>query len=126
MYAICNIVCGTEIPDNIRSYMNEVADGEYTAGGFKTFYSGSGDTPAYSGIVLSRFDECSNMRASQLRERLVANPNQLNQARQALVKTKEIFQELLGEDEETSNEEKQALLNSIPQEPDIFLIWSSS
>lgn len=126
MYAICNIVCGTEIPDNIRSYMNEVADGDYKAGGFKTFYSGSGDTPAYSGIVLSRFDECSNMRASQLRERLVANPNQLDQARQALVKTKEIFQELLGEDEETSNEEKQALLNSIPQEPDIFLIWSSS
>jgi len=125
-YAICNIVCGVEIPDAVRSYVDEVADSEYTAAGFKTFYRGNGDTPAYSGVVLSRFDECNNMRADRLIPRLTANPDQMNQARQALANTKEIFQELLGEDEETSDEEKKALLDSIPQEPDVYLIWSSS
>lgn len=125
-YAICNIVCGCEIPDRVRSYMDELADGEFAAGGFKTFYSGSGDTPAYSGIVLSRFDECNNMRAANLIPRLTANENQMNQARQALASTREQFLELLGEDDETSDEEKKELLDSIPQEPEVLLIWSSS
>lgn len=106
--------------------MDEVADGEYAAGGFKTFYSGSGDIPAYSGIVLSRFDECNNMRAAQLVPRLAANENQMNQARQALASTREQFQELLSQDDETSDEEKKELLDSIPQEPEVVLVWSSS
>jgi hypothetical protein len=124
-YAICNIVCGAEIPDRVRSYLDEI-DGDYQDAGFKTLYSGSGDTPAYSGIILSKFDECNNMRAAQLIPRLTANENQMNQARQALAATRERFQELLTEDEETSDEEKKELLDTLPQNPEVLLIWSSS
>jgi len=123
-YAICNIVCGAEIPDRVRSYLDEIG-GDYQDAGFRTLYSGSGDTPAYSGIILSKFDECNNMRAAQLIPRLTANENQMNQARQALAATRERFQELLTE-EKTSDEEKKELLDMLPRNPEVLLIWSSS
>ena len=147
-YAICNIVCGAEIPNRIRSYLDRrhrrlvgepesvlVVGGGVQVGrfeeiigdaGFRTLYSGSGDTPAYSGIILSKFDECNNMRAAQLIPRLTANDKQMDQARQAMAATREQFQQLLIEDEETSDEEKKKLLDTFPQNPEVLLIWSSS
>jgi len=125
MYAICNIICGCEIPAIVREFVNEYT-GDYKDAGFETFYSGSGDTPAFSGIVISKFDECSNLRAVELIARMNATAEQIAKARQNLTKTKNLFQDYLGECEGVGDEEKQKLLDSIPQEPEVLLIWSTS
>ena len=128
MYAICNVVCGAEMPKRIRSYLKEMLPPlEYETLGFKTLYSGNGDfNPVYSGVILFKFDECSNIKAVELIPKLTANEDQINQARQALANTRRRFQEFLSEDEETSDAKKQELLDSLPQNPEVLLIWSTS
>ena len=132
MYAICNVVCGAEMPKLIRSYLKEILiakvplEYEIETLGFETLYSGNGFNSIYSGIILFKFDECSNTKAAELIPKLTANEDQINQARQALANTRKRFQEFLSKDEETSDEKKQKLLDSLPQNPEVLLIWSTS
>ena len=125
MYTICNVVCGTEIPSLIRDYLEELGY-DYNDIGFKSFYSGKGVTPIYTGVVIFKFNETETISATSLIKKLTANDKQIQEAQKSLDNVKEKFQELLGKDDEIDEEEKQELLNSLPEKTEVLLIWSTS
>lgn len=130
-YAICKVVVGSPVPEKLRDLVNEI-DLDLKEVGFKMLYNGGGSNePGYCGVVLCEFDECEERRVSSLR--LVPTPEQIEKAKQLLVaarvKLTNYFAEDDDEDDEDngfSDEERLSYINSIPVEPDVYLIWSSS
>lgn len=125
-YAICKVVCGMEMPGNVRAYLDEFVDSEYEYGGFKILYSAGGEIPAYAGVIIFSFDESKNLRAADLIPRLMASPKQIDEARALMKNAQEYFKETLDNDDQITEKEKQELLASYPIEPEVLLIWSSS
>lgn len=127
MYSIANIVCGCKMPNLVYSYLEEVFDvGD--GYGFQCLYSGYGDiVPSYSGLIVGRLTPFDDVTAEELIKQLTVNETQMEQARCEIAKTKKTLEELiLSEDSELSEEEREALLNSIPDEPTVFILWSTS
>jgi hypothetical protein len=123
MYSICNVIVGAPIPKEIRR-----AKGFYGISlediGFTILYSGNADEePGYCGVEISTFDECGTMKASDLR--LVPSEQQILEATNKLAEARRLLMEWLTE-EDFKDEEKNQLVNSIPEKPDVYLIWSTS
>lgn len=120
-YAIAKVICGCDIPKKLRDIVEEI-NGEYEAYGFETFYRGSGDTPAFCGVVVGEFDECENQLVSSLP--LVPTEQQIETAKEKLRLAKELI--LQCGDGEMSDEEKREVIANIPDNPSTLLVWSSS
>lgn len=125
MYSIVNIICGYKLPDKVRNYLDEIGV-DYEECGFKVMYSGYDDIPSYSGILLANFAAHNSVFAADLIKMLTPDEDKINQARVEMALTRRTFEEFLAEDEEITAEEKRELLDSIPTEPSVFLLWSTS
>ena len=125
-YAICHVVCGYEVPYAVREFIERIEE-EFEHAGFDTFYSGNGPTPACCGVQIGQFDECSNIKASELIRRLTASEDQIIEARQKMESTKEIFVEFLEENKDKmTDEDKAELYDSLPANPEVVLVWGKS
>lgn len=136
MYSICNVVLGYEIPQKVQEFIDNDEAFLDQPRGFSYFYSGSGSDPLYAGIVIGGFSEGNSVSKAKLLELLTPTPEQIQQARESLNKTKFDFKLYLDEEyyqEDVdgtqiflSEDEKKELIDSLPIEPEIFIMWGNS
>ncbi len=131
-YAIGNVICGCDIPEGVSDWIHEIGM-EPESIGFKSLYNGNADrNPAYCGILLCEISECDNVLISELP--LVPTDAQVERAKQLLRTAREKLLEAFAEDEKIldgeegllSQSDKEELLASIPDNPLVMLVWSSS
>lgn len=124
-HAIANVVVGYPIPRPVESFFGEYEIDPDEAG-FKTFYHGSTTVPpAYAGVKTAAFDECSNPTRAELLLKLTTNDDQFVQARRHMVAAREAFADCLNEQLTLTDADRQALLDCLPTEPDVHVIWST-
>lgn len=124
--AIVNVVVGYPIPRGVESFFNEYEIDPDKAG-FKTFYHGNATVqPAYAGVAIGKFSECNNLSRAEVIHLLTPKDGQFAQARQHMAEAREAFADCLGEQLSLSADDRQELLASLPDEPDVHLVWSTS
>jgi hypothetical protein len=123
-YAICSVVCGCIIDEKLRDFIQEFG---YEADdiGVITYYSSGGETPMVCGLELFEFDECKNLKASELIPKLSATPEQIEKATELLQAAREKLETLI-EDDGVDEKELKKLIKKIPVCPEVVLVWSSS
>jgi hypothetical protein len=125
MYSICELVYGIEPSDLMREIFHE-KDFEYDEVGFEERYTGSGDeTPAFLGVSLFKFDETENTKFSELQENSKPSKKQEKEYRDKYKKFVQKLRDLFKE-EGVDESQVQIILDSLPKEPCVFLLWSTS
>lgn len=119
MYAIANVIYGIPLEIEFKYYYSDVKNDENhvrvlenhfknQTPGFLQYYSGGGPTPLAFGVEIDRFDECYNVKVSELN---------LIPSEEVKQKYQEMFEEL---DIDTQQELKTF------GEPEVIFLWSTS
>lgn len=133
-YAIANIVVGAEMPDSLRSFIDEI-NHEYKDLGWQSFYSGGGENPVYCGEVIGEFDETENLSANELIAKLQPTPEQWQQGQATMNEARKKVIEFLNtyptpphpdDDDSLDPEEIKRLVEDLPIQAECLIIWSSS
>lgn len=130
-YAICTVVCGCELPNEIREYFEEIG---FDYGNLEVVteqYTSGGDGCYYCGVELCEFDECKNIPVGKLK--LSPTDKQIASAVKKMQKLAEQvekeFNHIESQQVEEDRKDKKylkTLLESIPKKPEVILMWSSS
>ena len=128
-YSICTVVCGCELPDEIREYFDEIGYGSLKV--VTEQYTSSGNGCYYCGVELCEFDECKNIPVGKLK--LSPTDKQIASAVKKMQKLAEQvekeFNHIESQQVEEDRKDKKylkTLLESIPKKPEVILMWSSS
>ncbi len=131
-YAICNVVVGYDLDGDLLEYVDDYLsdfDFEPEKLGLVGLYSSGGPpNPMYCGVKIYEFDECTRLKTSELV--LTASPEQIAEAKVLMAEFKKNVSAIMDENPEYNSfregEEKEELLACIPENPDVYLVWSSS
>lgn len=117
MYSIANVFYGVNLrTDEFERFTDDLGyihEAELAT----SQYSGAGESPLYLGYDLSSFDECSDMRMSEM---ITTVPD--DKAQEAKQKLADDIKAII-DDDEVSQEFKDALITA---KPDVWLVWSTS